>query len=56
MRAFWVTVRHDACRTRDHRITARSAWAAGWLWRTLHPGQNVVMVREVKGGGDSDQH
>ncbi len=52
LRAFWVTVRIDACRTRDHRITARSAWAAGWLWRTLHPGQTVIHVREIKGGGD----
>jgi len=49
LRDFWVTVRADACRTRDHRIAARSAWAAGWLWRVLHPGHDVVMVREVKG-------
>jgi hypothetical protein len=56
MKPFWITVEHERGRTRDHRITARSAWAAGWLWRTLHPGQTVVMVREVKGGGDSDQH
>jgi hypothetical protein len=48
LRQFWVTVRHDPCRTADHRIPARSAWAAGWLWRQLHPGDDVVMVREVK--------
>jgi len=48
LKSFWVTVRVDPCRTRDHRITARSAWAAGWLWRRLHPEQTVVMVREVK--------
>jgi hypothetical protein len=52
LRPFWVTVRIDACRTRDHRILADSTWAAGWLWRQLHPGQTVVHVREVKGGGD----
>ena len=52
LRPFCVTVRIDACHTRDHRIKADSAWAAGWLWRQLHPGQTVVMVREVKGGGD----
>jgi hypothetical protein len=56
MRSYWVTVRLDCCRTQDHRIAARSAWAAGWLWRQLHPEQTVVMVREIKGGGDSDQH
>jgi len=53
---YLVTVRIDACRTADRRITARSAWAAGWLWRTLHPGQTVIHVREAKGGGDPDQH
>jgi len=48
MRTYWVTVRLDACRTQDHRIRSDSAWAAGWLWRTLNPGQTVVMIREVK--------
>jgi len=48
MRAFWVTVEVERGRTRDHRIAARSAWAAGWLWRQLHPGQTVLMVREVR--------
>jgi len=48
LRDFWVTVRLDACRTQDHRIRSNSAWAAGWLWRQLHPGDHVVMVREVK--------
>jgi hypothetical protein len=56
LRPFWITVRLDACRTADRRIMARSAWAAGWLWRALHPGQTVVMVREVKGGGNQHQH
>ena len=48
MRAFWVTVRTGEGRTADRRITALSAWSAGWLWRRLHPGDDVVMVREVK--------
>lgn len=48
LKAFWVTVRVDHSRTQDHRIAARSAWAAGWLWRQLHPDHTVVMVREVK--------
>jgi hypothetical protein len=56
LKPFWITVRTGEGRTADRRITARSAWAAGWLWRALHPGQTVVMVREVKGGGDSAQH
>ena len=54
LKPFWITVRTGEGRTRDHRITARSAWAAGWLWRELHPGQTVAMVREVKGYGKSN--
>lgn len=48
LRQFWVTVEHERGRTADHRIPARSAWSAGWLWRQLHPRDHVVMVREVK--------
>lgn len=46
-RQWWVCIRLDACRTRDELITARSAWAAGWLFRQLHPGVEVLSVREV---------
>ena len=53
---YWVTIEIERGRTADRRITARSAWVAGWLWRQLHPGQTVIHVREIKGGGDSDQH
>lgn len=56
LKPFWVTVATGPGRTADRRILARSPWAAGWLWRELHPRQNVVMVREVKDGGDSIQH
>jgi len=56
MTPYWVTVRHDACRTRDHRITARSAWAAWWLGCQLWGRQNVVHVREVKGYGGDHAH
>lgn len=42
---WWVTVRVDPTRTRDERIAARSAWAAGWLFRQLNPGADVLQVR-----------
>lgn len=45
LRDWWVTVRLDPTRTRDYLVAARSAYAAGWLWRQLHPGDDVVMVR-----------
>lgn len=47
---YWVTVRHSPTQTRDHRVTAPTAWSAGWLWRQLHPGEtgDVVMVREAR--------
>ena len=47
---YWVTVRHDPTRTQDHRITAPSAWVAGWLWRQLNPDQTgeVLLVRPAK--------
>ena len=48
LKPFWITVRTGEGRTTDRRILARSAWAAGWLWRALNPGQTVVMVREAK--------
>jgi hypothetical protein len=48
LRHYWVTIRLDACRTRDELIHARSAWAAGWLFRQLHPGVEVIGVREVQ--------
>jgi hypothetical protein len=44
---WWVCIRLDACRTRDELIQARSAWAAGWLYRQLHPSVEVLSVREV---------
>lgn len=46
-RQFWVTIRLDACRTRDELVVARSAWSAGWLFRQLHPNIEVLSVREV---------
>jgi len=45
---WWVTIRLDACRTRDERIYARSQWAAGWLYRRLHPGVEVLLVRPAR--------
>jgi hypothetical protein len=44
---WWVTIRLDACRTRDEVIHARSAYAAGWLYRQLHPTVEVLGVRPV---------
>ena len=46
-RQWWVCIRLDACRTRDELVTARSAYAAGWLFRQLHPGVEVLGVREA---------
>ena len=46
-RHWWVTVLVDRQRTRDELIQARSAYAAGWLYRQLHPGVEVIGVREV---------
>jgi hypothetical protein len=48
LQAYWVTVELARGRTADRRIMARSAWAAGWLWRELHPDQTVVMVRPAR--------
>jgi len=44
----WITVEHQPCRTADHRIMARSHWAAWWLGCQLWGRQNVVHVREVR--------
>jgi hypothetical protein len=48
MQSWWVTVRLDPTRTRDELIQARSEWSAGWLYRTLHPGAEVLMVRPAR--------
>lgn len=48
MPSWWVTIRLDCCRTRDELITARSAYAAGWLYRQLHPTVEVLSVRPVQ--------
>jgi len=42
-----VTVNGDPTRTQDHAITARSPWAAGWLYRYLHPGTTPIAVRPI---------
>lgn len=47
MRQFWVTVELAPGRTQDRRISARSAWSAGWLFRHLHPGLTVRFIRPV---------
>lgn len=46
-RDWWITVRLDACRTCDYRITARNEYAAGWLWRRLHPGMEILHIRPI---------
>jgi hypothetical protein len=48
MTTWWVTVRLDATRTRDDLIPARSQWSAGWLYRTLHPTVEVLLVRPAR--------
>lgn len=47
-RRWWVTVLLDRQRTRDVLIVARSEWSAGWLFRHLHPGVEVVGVRPAR--------
>jgi hypothetical protein len=49
LRPYWVCIRLDACRTRDELIQARSQYAAGWLFRQLHPGVEVLGVRRCRG-------
>ena len=46
-RQFWVCIRLDASRTRDVLVAAHSQWSAGWLFRHLHPGVEVLSVREA---------
>lgn len=48
LRDWLVTVRLDAGRTRDHLVKAHSQWSAGWLYRQLHPGVEVIGVREAR--------
>lgn len=43
-----VTVRLDECRTMDVGHLARSAWAAGWLHRQLHPGDRIIAIRRAR--------
>jgi hypothetical protein len=45
---WWVTIRLDPTRTRDDLIQARSQYAAGWLYRQLHPTVEVLSVRPVQ--------
>jgi hypothetical protein len=47
LKPFWVTTAPDRTRAQDVRLLARSAWAAWWLHRRLHPGVEITMVREV---------
>lgn len=48
-RPYWVTLRQDATRTWDIRVHAPSHWVAWWLARRLHPGIEILGVREVRG-------
>lgn len=48
-RQWWVTVLVDRQRTRDVLVVARSEWSAGWLFRHLHPGVEVLGVGPVPG-------
>jgi hypothetical protein len=48
MTHWYVTIRLDATRTRDELIAARSQWSAGWLYRMLHPGVEVLGVRPAR--------
>lgn len=45
MRQWFVTVADTPRTTRDVVVPGHSAWSAGWLFRLLHPGDEVVMVR-----------
>jgi hypothetical protein len=45
---WYVTIQLDRCRTRDEIIQARSAYAAGWLFRQLHPNLEVIHVRPAR--------
>jgi hypothetical protein len=45
MRQWFVTVADDPRRTRDVLVPGNSEWSAGWLFRCLHPGQSILMIR-----------
>lgn len=45
MRQWFVTVADEPRRSRDVLVPGHSAWSAGWLYRHLHPGDEVVLVR-----------
>ena len=47
LKPFWITIALDRQRTQDVRMMARSAWSAYWLHRHLHPGVEIIKVREV---------
>lgn len=42
---WYVTVADTPLRTRDALVPGTSAWSAACLYRHLHPGEQVVMVR-----------
>ena len=47
LKPYWITIAPDRSRTQDVRLLARSPWAAWWLHQQLHPGVEIVHVREV---------
>ena len=47
LKTYWVTIACDRSRTQDIRLLARSHWTAWWLHKQLHPGVEIVHVREV---------
>lgn len=55
MRQWFVTVADEPRRTRDILVPGHSAWSAGWLFRLLHPGDDVVMVRPAERARPTDQ-
>jgi hypothetical protein len=48
LRHWYVTVRDSPTRTRDVMVLATGEWHAGWLYRQLHPKDDVIMVRPAK--------
>ena len=44
---YWITVQVAPQRTRDIRLLAPSAYAAGWLYRQLNPGATILHIRPV---------
>ena len=55
-RDWWVTVRLDPTRTQDYRVPARNEYAAGWLWRQLQPGAEIICVRPTTPHHHNDKH